>query len=119
MLSFEKDDELDEILSLETRKKLYNTVNNFPGLHFREIQRRTGLATGELKYHLNFLEGNKIISSRKEGEMLRFYPLGLADSEKKLLGLLRQQHLREILLFLLTNPKASHRDLVKQLKHAP
>ena len=119
MIPSRKDEKIRKILSLDTRRRLYEKINRFPGLHFREIQRRSELAIGSLRYHLDFLERNKIITSRREGDILRFYPSGLTAEERRLLGLLRQKHIREIVIFLLKQPKASHKDIVNEVDLAP
>ena len=45
----------DRALALETRRKLFDEIRAFPGIHFRELRRRTGLAIGSLQYHLDVL----------------------------------------------------------------
>ena len=37
------------------RQGLYSLISRSPGLHFREIQRRTRMATGQLLFHLDSL----------------------------------------------------------------
>jgi len=43
-----------EALELETRKKIYETVKRFPGLHLREIARQLDMSVPLVDYHLNF-----------------------------------------------------------------
>ena len=47
---------LDEAVILTPRDKIYSIIVQNPGLHFREIQRRTNIATGALQYHLEYLK---------------------------------------------------------------
>ncbi|HLC76566.1 MAG TPA: winged helix-turn-helix transcriptional regulator, partial [archaeon] len=53
-------------LDLEVRRRIYDCIVGSPGLHFREIQRRTNLATGSLDYHLHFLHKNGIIRTERD-----------------------------------------------------
>ncbi|MHB1709117.1 MAG: hypothetical protein ACYCT2_06565 [Thermoplasmataceae archaeon] len=55
------------------REKLMETISENPGLHFRELQRRTGSAVGKLDYHLYQLERAGRIFSKKEGGNTRFF----------------------------------------------
>ena len=54
-------DDFEEALALEVRRKIYEEIKASPGLHFRELQRRVGLATGSLQYHLDYLAKYKAV----------------------------------------------------------
>ncbi|MDD3159721.1 MAG: winged helix-turn-helix transcriptional regulator [Candidatus ainarchaeum sp.] len=88
------------------RDKVYAVVVQNPGLHFREIQRRTNLATGAIQYHISYLERKNYIKSKKEGKFLRFYANG-ENVDTNLMNLLRQKQLRTIVLFLLNKRRAT------------
>ena len=55
------------------REKLLKVISSNPGLHFRELQRRTDSAVGQLEYHLYQLERGGKIVSRKDGRNLRYF----------------------------------------------
>ena len=59
---FEKE---KEALLLDVRKKIYLTIEKFPGLHFRELQRKNRIGVGNLDYHLNYLEKMNLIKVEK------------------------------------------------------
>ncbi|MFQ5815603.1 MAG: winged helix-turn-helix transcriptional regulator [Candidatus Hydrothermarchaeaceae archaeon] len=107
------------VLALPTRRDIYGVISGSPGLHFREILRETELGVGSLRYHLAVLEKNGIVVSREDGQYLRFFPAGLSEEEKELLGMLRQRSIRKILGYLLMNPAASHREVVRNVGLAP
>ncbi|MCK4365849.1 MAG: winged helix-turn-helix transcriptional regulator [Thermoplasmatales archaeon] len=44
----------ENILELETRRQIYNIILENPGLHLRELSRRTNLSFGGLRHHLNY-----------------------------------------------------------------
>ncbi len=108
-----------KILELEVRKKIYNIVREFAGCHFREIGRKSGLATGSVKYHLDYLAKNGLIVSEKEGNNIRYFPRGFNSENKKLMSILRQESVRKILLFILTHSNCNHEQIVVYVKLSP
>lgn len=107
-------------LELEIRKNLYSIIVKSPGLHFREIQRRTKMATGQLTYHLNFLQKKSLIKTLSDREYLRYYAdMQISDKEKRVLELVRQKSVRHILLYLLEYKNCNHKQLVKSLDLSP
>ena len=100
-------------LGLETRKNIYDTICKYPGIHMRELQRKTGLATGSLDYHLHFLHKNGLIRLEKSARFTRYYNSlqAFSDQEKRIISVLRQDTLRHIILFLLEKNKASATDI--------
>ena len=101
-------------LALQNRKNIYECVRNNPGLHFREIQRRTDLPIGVLEYHLNYLVQRELLTLDKQENFSRYYPGGQLGSEKqRILSALRQEIPRGIILFLLENPDVTHGELLE------
>lgn len=101
--------------NLEIRKRLINIIKNKPGIHFREILREADVAMGELEYHLHVLEKMKLISKKKTPYYTRYYPAyELGKEDKKIMDLLRQKMLREILLFIMSSENPNHGDIAKQ-----
>ena len=94
------DDVLDTALQLDIRKKIYNTIKRNPGLHFRELQRRVGIATGALQYHLDYLAKKHLVKSEKETKFIRYYLIRQQFEDTALMSLLRQESMRKILVFL-------------------
>ena len=109
----------EEVLLLDVRKKIYLIINRFPASHFRELQRRIGIATGNLEHHLNYLEKTNLIKIEKLVEKRRLYPLGLNDYERKILGILRQKNFRKIILKHLDDGFLNHRDIANYLQISP
>lgn len=106
---------LDEAIALTPRDKIYSTIVKNPGLHFREIQRRTNIATGALQYHLDYLKKKSFIREEKEGKFSRFYSLNSRGVNSKLMNLLRQDSVRKIILFLMNKRKASLHSISKEV----
>ena len=97
---------IEEAVVLTPRDKIYSTIVQSPGLHFREIQRRTGVATGALQYHTDYLKKKSLIREEKEGKFSRFYALNSQVKDSKLMNLLRQDSVRKIVLFLMNKRRA-------------
>ncbi len=108
----------EEVLLLDTRRRIYETVKKNPGIHLRELQRLTGLAMGQLEYHISLLERVGLIRSQKQGRYRRYFP---ADSEEDpaLIGIVRSKVDRAILLFLLGVPQASHEEIARAVGISP
>jgi predicted transcriptional regulator len=93
----------ERILELDTRKRIYELVKRSAGCHHREIERRSGLSSGSVKYHLAYLARHELITEQREGNTVRYFPRSFAQ-DKRLLSLLRQQSSRAILLSILLHP---------------
>ena len=81
------------------RERLRNIITENPGLHFRELQRRTGSAVGQLDYHLYQLERKGEIYSVKDRHVLRFFS-STSDTmlERKIALHMRNNVSKEIIL---------------------
>ncbi|MDO8538695.1 MAG: winged helix-turn-helix transcriptional regulator [archaeon] len=106
----EKNDALDEALELKARGKIYKVIEESPGLHFREIQRRAEIAVGSLQYHLEYLQKKHLVRIEKQGKFVRYYSVRgrqLGEDEKTM-SLLRQNTIRRIVLHLLQHKQANN-----------
>ncbi len=115
------EDPLREAIELDTREKIFRSINQNPGLHFREIQRRTEIATGSLQYHIDYLKKKNLVRQEKDGKYVRYYSTcgeQLGENEK-LMALLRKESMRRIILFLLTGSRANNERISKAVELAP
>ncbi len=100
---------------LTPRDKVYSQIVKCPGLHFREIQRRTGLATGALQYHIDYLKKKNLIFDKKEGKFSRFYSNESSNFvDSNLMNLLRQDQVRKLVLLILQKRRVSFKFLKKE-----
>ncbi len=106
-------DEQRELLLLDTRKKIRETVYRHPGIHFRELERMTGLATGQLEYHLDKLIKAELIEAEEDGRYVRYFPSEASEGIKRVLILARRPTVSEILAYLLENGEATGDELRK------
>lgn len=98
---------IEDSIAVSPRDQIYSTIVKNPGLHFREIQRRTNYATGALQYHIDYLKRKNFIREEKEGKFSRYYSIEEKGTDHKLMNLLRQNQVRTIVLFLLNKRRAT------------
>jgi len=65
---------LDDVLENENRNRIIDLILNEPGIHFNELLRKTGLAAGNLVWHLDILETYKIIGKKRIGNFIAYFP---------------------------------------------
>jgi len=112
-------DKEKKTLEVELRRKIYKVVNKYAGLHFREVERKSELATGSVKYHLDFLVKQGLIKFEKEGNNVRYFPRSFKAENKKIMSFLRQKSVRAIVLFILMHPKCNHEEIVSFVRLSP
>ncbi|MFX0018145.1 MAG: winged helix-turn-helix transcriptional regulator [Promethearchaeota archaeon] len=65
---------LEEVLENENRNKIIDLILEQPGIHFNELLRQTGLAAGNLVWHLDILETYKIIGKKRISKFIAYFP---------------------------------------------
>jgi predicted transcriptional regulator len=97
-------------------RRILEEVARSPGVHYRELQRRLGMPTGVVEYHVHRLVRDRLLVERKDGGHTRYFPVrGLTEAERVLLSFLRQDTPRQIVLFLLESPGSRRADLLGTL----
>jgi predicted transcriptional regulator len=108
-----------KILELETRKKIFLVIRKFAGSHFREIQRKSGLAVGSVRHHLHALVKSGLVREIKQDGNLVYFPREFKSEDAVLLSLLRQESIRKILIYILTHDNCNHEQIVKAVNLSP
>lgn len=62
-----------QLLDHPSRQRIVDAVTAEPGIHFKELQRKTKLANGTLRHHTRHLSTAGIISERPQGGFTCFY----------------------------------------------
>jgi predicted transcriptional regulator len=106
----------EEILENQRRQKIYANIKKNPGLHIRELQRVLDIPLASLQYHLNYMARRNIIVEEKAEHYTRYYCSPLDPEDKKILSILRQKRIREIILTILVEKKAKYRFIVDKFK---
>jgi predicted transcriptional regulator len=75
---------------------------------------------GVIQYHLYALEKDRRIIPRRKGIYKRFYPsLVFGDRQQAILDVLSHQTQRDLLLFIIQNPKATQKRLSEYARLSP
>jgi DNA-binding MarR family transcriptional regulator len=104
---------------LTRRGVIYEYVRGHPGTHVRGMAKDLAIATGDLHYHLFWLERHGFVKTRKSGFYRFVFPtMVFREEQEVLLGVLSQETPREMLLCLLLDPAGTQSDLAKSLGHS-
>ncbi len=107
---------VDRLLELRARRRIFDHVKTFPGLHLRELARQVDLDPNHVRYHVRYLEQHGLVSGIREGGYVRYFPrvvgpVGYQDvlspREKAALAVLRRPAPLRIVLVLLDRETAS------------
>jgi predicted transcriptional regulator len=91
-------------------------VSAHPGTHFSKLRDDLKLGTGETQHHLHRLETENVVASRKDGDYRRYFPAGqFSETEQVILGFLRRETARGMLVTLLRNPAITAAELADEL----
>jgi len=104
---------MSDTLDLETRKKIFDLIDNNPGINLSRIAELLELSFQLVDYHLYYMVNHELITIVKEKGYKRCYvkdKIGVED--KRILGLLRQDVPLRIVTFLINNPCSRHRDIL-------
>ena len=99
---------MSDLFSSAIRRRLYVLVQDYPGLHIRELARRLGVQVRAVEYHAAALLENGILEDARDGAYQRLFPnrreLPLSDADREALGLLRMPVPLSLVLCLLDEP---------------
>lgn len=98
----------EEVLEYETRRRVYQLIEDEPGLHLRELERRSGVPLSTLRHHLRYLREHRLIDVVEDRNVSRYFVNVLAETaDRRTLAALRQDALRRVLLFVLSRGGAT------------
>jgi predicted transcriptional regulator len=100
----------------ETRKKIYSLISNSPGLHLSKIAELLHMQLSLAEYHLTSMEKDRLIIAVKDvGYYKRYYLTGsdIGVEQRKMVSLLREEIPLKIVLFLLKQKSAKHKDILQ------
>lgn len=101
----------------EIRQRIYQYIESNPGVHLRKISRELGLAMGNTQYHLQLLEKDGRIRTRRAALYTHYYPAAILDEQHKIiLAFLRQETPRDILVHLLEHPAGATQSEITEFK---
>ncbi|MHB8586962.1 MAG: winged helix-turn-helix transcriptional regulator [Thermoplasmatota archaeon] len=110
----------DNVLGLETRRRIFEYIRDTPGAHLRQIHRAVNLPFGQVLYHLNYLEKREFIVVRKDGKFNRYFVRNvLGRREKQVISALRHTVPRKVTILLLLSGQQTHKDLLQRAGVSP
>ena len=84
----------------DSKTIILKQIERNPGIRYRELLRLTSLTNGGLQYHLKILErSHKVKVDRHDGRRTRYYPLNISTDESHILGCVRNDVARQIVIF--------------------
>lgn len=108
------------ILELETRRKIYDFIQKFPGLHVREISRRLEIPFSTLQYHLRFLEKRELVKAKDDGKYIRYFIYSkFGRKEKDVVDFIRKKTTRSMIFYFLTFIVCSQAEISKSIEKHP
>ncbi|WP_049971461.1 winged helix-turn-helix transcriptional regulator [Haladaptatus cibarius] len=99
----------------ETRTQIARYVESRPGVHFNGLVRGSGLAPGQVQYHLRELLGKEQLTSEQLYGKTHYYPPEYDEWERSALALLRRETARDVLVSLLEQETAQPASLADDL----
>jgi DNA-binding transcriptional ArsR family regulator len=106
-------------LKVDTKAIILNHITNNPGIRYKELLRLTGLANGTLEYHLKILERSyKVTVERHDGRRARYYPICMPPDESQILGYIRNNVARQIVIFILEHDFCTFNEIYEHIKKA-
>lgn len=108
----------EEVLEYEARRRLYTLIRDEPGLHMRELERRSGMPLSTLRHHLRFLGDHRLVDAVEDKNLSRYFATTLVErADRATLAALRQEALRRVVLHLLAKGgQARYESLREELR---
>lgn len=108
----------DNVLENDSRRQIFEFIQENPGTHLRATAQALDLSTTNVLWHLRKLEDAELVSHKKfEGYKL-FYPKeGGVETKRAAIAaaVLRNDNARGILEYVLANPGAHQREIARAL----
>ena len=105
--------QMKDVLELESRRKIYNYILNYPGLHIRELSRRLKTPKTTMQYHLNYLKKRELVIEKNVDNKVCYYVNNsICVKDKKLFSLMRKEITRKIILILCSCGVQSQKDII-------
>lgn len=105
----------------DVRKRVYDAVRRYPGIHVRGMERNLGISAALAQYHLRKLEEAGYVEAHEQSGYTRYYPTAkgesaqVTDADQPVIGLLREEVPLHIALLLLDHGPLTHTELVERL----
>lgn len=111
----------DESEKVSIRKRVYDAVRRYPGLHIRGLERNLGISAPLVQYHLRKLVEEGFVEGHEQGGYMRYYPTSKGKSasvtgpDVPIVGLLREEVPLHVVLLFLDHGELAHGEIVAHL----
>jgi predicted transcriptional regulator len=102
----------EDLLALDTRRRIYEAVLRSPGCGGREAQRAAGTAWGETVYHLERLADAGLLHREQSGHQDHYFAATVPLGDRRLLRLARSASARRLIIAILERPDLSVPELI-------
>lgn len=105
----------------DNRKRVYDAIRRYPGIHIRGLERALGLSSPLVQYHLKRLVEEGFVEAHDQGGYSRYYPTSKGKAARvtakdvPLVGLLREEVPLHVVLLILDRGPLTHAELVEEL----
>lgn len=100
------------------QQKLLLSIDENPGIRYRELLRLINSSNGVLSYHINRLEKMDLVIVERRARMTRFFPRNISDQIMGVMGSLRNQTSYEIIKLLHDRGPISQQEIIKYTQKA-
>jgi len=100
------------------QQKLLLSIDENPGIRYRELLRLINSSNGVLSYHINRLEKMDLVIVERRARMTRFFPRNISNEIMGVMGSLRNQTSYEILKLLHDRGPISQQEIIKYTRKA-
>lgn len=106
-----------DLLENETRRKIYELIDEEPGINLRGLADEVDVAWGTLLHHLKKLEDNHLVKSERYGKYRRFFKNGstYTEAEQERLAALSKPSTARVAEYILQNPGANQSEIGDQI----
>lgn len=108
----------DEVLSNDGRRRVYEFVQEHPGVYLQQIADRLGMAFTSVRWHLQKLEDARLVKSAKLKGLVIYYSTEGGIENRRLAianALMQNENSAAILEFVANNPGTHQRKIAQSL----
>lgn len=109
------------VLDLEARHRVHDVVVHNPGITIKEVATLCGLGWGTTVYHLERLEGERVLVSQRQRQFRRYFVYGgsVANDAKTAYGELLAPMARRLAELIQSTPGRCQKELCESLQIRP
>ncbi len=100
------------------QQELLVSIEENPGIRYRELMRLIKFPNGVLSYHLDKLEKMNLLNVERKSRITRFFPRNISNDNMDILGNLRSQTSYEIIKLLYEKGPISQQEIIKYTRKA-